>query len=373
LLIWMLVSGPRWAVDTATYAAWADALISVRFQVFEFLRSNTFTAPLVLYLGWILTVSLAKVLAGGAWPWALLALNALAAWWAVRTVFVSVAAQRTLAAAWVAGLWLACSPDVWVFASLVLSDLWFTALCTVVVAALLRCPARWPIHVVVIAGLATITRPATAPLVVCIALVLSGVVRWSASSTRWAVALAAIVAITVVVAHARVMTAPVWLPETLLPWGEMLRGQYARGVVVYDRPDTFVAPALTLSSAVALTLRKWAYFFSPWLPGYSARHVAINLLWFVPLYAAIALAVWRAPNRFMVHVLLLYVGLLSGFHAIGELDFDQRYRIPALPAMVILAGFSLQRLPDAWTGEPHSLGGIPRRVGGGSVSFHKSC
>src|SRR5687767_3816865 len=104
VLIWMLVSGPRWAGDTPTYAAWADALISVRFHVFEFLRSNTFTAPLVLYLGWIVTVALAKILAGGAWPWALLALNGVAVWWAVRTTVASVASQRAIAAAWVAGL-----------------------------------------------------------------------------------------------------------------------------------------------------------------------------------------------------------------------------------------------------------------------------
>jgi hypothetical protein len=362
VLIWMLVSGPRWAGDTPTYAAWADALISVRFDVFEFLRSNTFTAPLVLYLGWIVTVALAKILAGGAWPWALLALNGVAVWWAVRTTVASVASQRAIAAAWVAGLWLAWSPDVWVFAPLVLGDLWFTALCTVVVAALMRWPAGSPAHIIAIAGLATITRPATAPLLVCGILVLSGTVRWSTRSTKWAVGLAAIAAITVVAAHAWVVTAPVWLPDTLLPWGERLRAHYARGVVVMERPDTFVAPALTISSAVALTLRKWAYFFSPWLPGYSGRHVAINLLWFVPLYAAIVLAVWRAPNRFMVHVLVLYVGLLSGFHALQELDFDQRYRIPALPAMVILAGLSVPWLSDA--GAPTRLrrDDISRRV-----------
>ena len=343
LLIWMLMSGPRWAGDTPTYSAWADALIDARFNAVEFLRSNTFTAPLLLYLGWIVTVALAKVLAGDTWPWLLLALNGVAVWWAVRTTVVSVSCQRALAVAWVAGLWVACSPDVWVFAPLVLGDLWFTALCTVVIGALLGWPGRLPIHVVAIAGLAIITRPATAPLVVCIALVLSGAVRWSTSSIKWAVALAALVAITVVVVHAWVITTTVWVPGALLPWVERLRDHYAHGVVVVERPETFVAPALTLPGAVALTMRKWIYFFSPWLSGYSPRHLAINLLWFVPLYAAIAHSVWRAPNRFAVHVLLLYVGLVSGFHALQELDFDQRYRIPVLPAMVMLASLSTGR------------------------------
>ncbi|MEX2269860.1 MAG: hypothetical protein WD690_00220 [Vicinamibacterales bacterium] len=247
-------------------------------------------------------------------------------------------------------VWLGCSPDVWVFAPLILGDLWFTALSTAVLGGLLRWPRFMPIYVIAIAALASFTRPVTAPLIVCIALVVSGGVQRFTSSIRTATALAALVAAAIVIAHAWAITGTVGVPSWLLPWVERLRDDYAHGVVVVDRPDTFVAPAQTLFSAVALTLRKWVYFFSPWLPGYSVRHAAINLLWFGLLYAAIGVAIWRAPDRLAVHILVSYVVLLSGFHALQKLDFDHRYRIPALPAMVMLASLSFparKAVPDA--------------------------
>jgi hypothetical protein len=340
VLIWMVIAGPRWAGDTPTYAAWADALIGARFHVLEFLRSNTFTAPLLLYLGWIMMVALAKVLGGGMWPWLLLGLNGVAVWWAARTTWVSMAGRRSLAAAAITAVWVGCSPDVWVFGPLILGDLWFTALSTAVIGGLLRWPRLVPIHIVAIAALASITRPVTAPLIVCVALVASGGVQWFTSSTRTATAVAVLAAAAIVIAHAWAVTGTVGVPSWLQLWFERLRDDYAHGVVIVDRPDTFVAPAQTLLAAVMLTLRKWVYFFSPWLPGYSARHVAVNLLWFVPLYAAIGVAIWRAPDRLAVHVLVAYIVLLSGFHALQQLDFDHRYRIPALPAMVMLAGLA---------------------------------
>jgi NhaP-type Na+/H+ and K+/H+ antiporter len=61
----------------------------------------------------------------------------------------------------------------------------------------------------------------------------------------------------------------------------------------------------------------------------------------VPVYAALIYSIWRGRHRFEVHALLLFIGLLSGFHALQELDFDQRYRIPGLWAMVALASLSI--------------------------------
>ena len=343
----MCVAGPRSAGDTPTYAAWADALIAHRFQIPEFLRSQTFAAPLVLYLGWITIVALAKILAGAAWTWVLLAVNAIAVWWTATTTFVSVAHRRPTAIAVIATAWLVISPDIWIFAPLILGDLWFTALCTAIIGALLRWPAATPIEIIALAALATITRPATAPLIALIALVMSGAVRWSVSSIRAAAAIAAIGALAIVIAHGAVVTSAAWVPDWVLPWVDRLRSHYAQGVVVVERPDTFVAPAHTLWSAVRLTLLKWVSFFSPWLPGYSARHVAVNVLWLAPLYAAGIYAVYRGADRFAVYVLVLFIVMLSGFHALQELDFDQRYRIPALPAMVMLAtlGIKDRRVP----------------------------
>lgn len=340
IVAWLAGTGPRWAGDTPTYAAWADGLIAAKFNVAEFLRSHTFAAPLLLYIGWILIVAIAKTMAGTLWPWVLLAINGLAIWLMARATLRCVAARHTLVAGGIAAAWLAVSPDIWVFGPLLLSDLWFTALTALALTMAIRPVPRFA-YAAGFAGLAAITRPTAAPLLLCVLAVVSGAVNWSTRSAVRSTAVAVLVALTVVIVHAWLMTTTVVLPEWFRIWGTRLREHYAMGIVVVERPETFVEPAVTLVGAMLLTLRKWLYFFSPWLPGYSLRHTAVNVLWFAPLYAGMLYAVWRAPHRVAVHALLLFVGLLSGFHALQELDFDQRYRIPGLWAMAALASLSI--------------------------------
>lgn len=340
IVAWLVASGPRWAGDTPTYAAWADGLIAADFNVAEFLRAHVFAAPLLLYIGWISIVAIAMVAAGSFWPWVLLAINGLAVWLMVRATVRFVTRQHALVAGGIAAAWLALSPDIWVFGRLLLSDLWFTALTALALTLALQ-PAPRLGYAGVLAAVAMTTRPTAAPLVLCLLAVASGALGWSSRSTARFAAVAALLALSVVVFHAWLITTTVPLPEWFNTWGTRLRLHYATGVVVVERPETFVEPAVTVVSAVLLTLRKWLYFFSPWLPGYSVRHTVINVLWFAPLYAGMLYAIWRAPYRLAVYGLLLFVGLLSGFHALQELDFDQRYRIPGLWAMVALASLSI--------------------------------
>jgi hypothetical protein len=88
---------------------------------------------------------------------------------------------------------------------------------------------------------------------------------------------------------------------------------------------------------VALTLWKWLYYFAPWAGDYSAVHKAVNLLFFAPLYlfAAVALATWR--DRRSKALLVFFVLAFSGFHAVQQIDFDFRYRLPVLPALIMMA------------------------------------
>lgn len=340
IVAWLASTGPRWAGDTPTYAAWADGLIAAKFNVAEFLRSHTFAAPLLLYIGWILIVAISKIAAGALWPWGLLMINGLAIWLMVRATVRFVASWHTLVAGGVAAAWLAVSPDIWVFGPLLLSDLWFTALTALALTNALK-PVPQFAYAAGFAVLAVVTRPTAAPLVLCLLAVVSGAVNWSTRSAARFAVVASLIAVSVLIVHAWLMTTSVVLPEWFRIWGTRLREHYATGVVVVARPETFVEPAVTLVSAVLLTLRKWVYFFSPWLPGYSVRHTAVNVLWFAPLYAGMLYAVWRAPHRSAVHALLLFIGLLSGFHALQELDFDQRYRIPGLWAMAALASLAI--------------------------------
>ena len=60
-------------------------------------------------------------------------------------------------------------------------------------------------------------------------------------------------------------------------------------------------------------------------------HNGVNLVWFVPLYVfgAVALAAWR--DRRLKALIVVYVLPFSAFHAVQQIDFDFRDRMPVLP------------------------------------------
>src|SRR5512134_135805 len=74
----MLRSGIHVAIDTAIYSRWADALIAVRFNVAAYLRDQSFVAPPLFYLLWVVVVAVVKVLLGASWMTGVVVLNWIA-------------------------------------------------------------------------------------------------------------------------------------------------------------------------------------------------------------------------------------------------------------------------------------------------------
>jgi hypothetical protein len=328
---WIAYRGPIWANDTATYARWADHLIAHHFNVVAFLRQETFTAPLVLYIIWITLVALAKIAAPVLWPMVLVGINAVSC---AATAYAVDSVSKDRIGAIIAAVALACAPDLLLFAPYAISDILFTALSAVAVASLVRAQpgVAWPLTMI-----ATVTRPAAAPLVATAA------IRMRPFRPLPMTIVAAIGGMLIV--HAYVISAPSTpLPAWLHPWMTVVREGYAEGRVMVSRPAAW--SATTMPAILGLTLLKWLAFFSPWVPGYSAIHTLLNVSFFVPLYLGCAYALVKAHDRSAVATLVLYIMLVSGFHAMQELDYDHRYRLPIIPALIMLAALRSQSGAD---------------------------
>ena len=324
---WIALRGPITGVDTGSYERWADALIAAHFHYVDYYTQQQFMIPLPLYSGWITMVALSKMAAGSSWQLVLLAVNAAAITVTAWTI-VSIATGWRRTAAAVA---LLAAGDLLLFAPYVLSDVLFMAVSAVTVAALIsRHPAR------TLAGgvLAAVTRPTSPPLLATVALRWCRVTRWAAARPGIGVAVFGLVTLAVVTAHAVILQADIL---TGSPWITYVRSGYAAGAVITDRPATYLGAFTTVPGAIALTVLRMIAFFSPWAPGYSTAHTALNLVFFVPLYIACIRAVRRADDREAVVTLLCYLLCVSGFHAMQEIDFDHRFRLPAIPALIMLA------------------------------------
>ena len=361
--VWTLRAGVRVSGDSTTYSRWADLLIAHQFNFSSYLRDQSFIVPPILYVLWIAVVASLKVLLGSSWMTGVVALNWLSF---VAGAYATLATVRQLTAS-AAGMLLAAllflaAADLLIFVPFVLSDLLFWGMSTVVLAAGLRLAAVEPNHDrrgltatgltgTLLVAVAIAFRPAAVPLV---AFWVGAIIAWWGRPIvdRFAVALVAglsVLACIAIASHACVMTDPSrWpfgrLPELLA----LLSKEYREGVLVYAPESNFVVePATTWLGAIRLTLQKLTFVLTPWLPHYSSAHTLMNLAFFVPAYSLSMAALLNfrrlaLPQQRAAWLLTLYLLCLPVFHALLQIEYDHRYRLPMLPALIMLAAVGLE-------------------------------
>lgn len=122
---------------------------------------------------------------------------------------------------------------------------------------------------------------------------------------------------------------------------------YAKGQIVWDRLETYRAAPTQLADYWLISADRFVHFFAPFASGFSWAHVLLQLAFYVPTYALASLWVIlllrgasgaAKPER---DVSLATVGAIlfyAFFHAIMQVDFDWRYRLPITPHLIMLAG-----------------------------------
>ena len=358
--IWIIRTGIQTAADTQTYSRWADLLIGHGFDIPAYLRDQNFVVPPILYLLWVLLVATLKSTFGAGWMTAVVALNWVAFSAGVRSTLLSVrSVTRSNASLLVAAMLFPAAGDLLIFVPFVLSDLIFWGLSTVTLALGLdvatdhRTATRQVLIATVLVAVALAFRPTALPLLgfwlMALGARLSGDLL-AHHGTKFLTAVAVLL-LAAVAAHAYVLYQPSAWPFGKLPGMLALLAQESRdGVLVYaPGANLHVAPAADWLGFVRLTMQKWMYFFTPWLPHYSRFHAAINLTFFIPAFALSAAAIanihrlWP-PQQVAVCLLTAYALCLSVFHAMMQIDYDHRYRLPLLPALIMLAALGLETL-----------------------------
>lgn len=353
----ILHSGERIASDTKTYSSWADALIAARFDYRAFLTTVHFVVSPALYLAWVTVVAVSKVLLGSWWTTGIVFLN----WVSATTLAYALtrANSRFTASAVVglaATLLFATSFDVLLFLPFVLSDIVFMCLSGAVLLiglsmASTLVPGAQRVRMLAvgttIVAVACVFRPTAAPLVAfwgaCVFLTSR---RELGAAQAWAMLSVLIVAAgAVIVGHAALMLDPArWTAAAPSGWIQQLSDEAHKGIVVFGRPPTYVSPPQGLLDFVTLTLTKWAYYFAPWVSGYSLAHTLDGAFFFITAYALSLGALFRSPRWRLTSLLVIYLGSFSLFHALQQIDYDHRYRLPILPALIVFSALGLEQV-----------------------------
>jgi len=350
--------------DTRTYSRWADILISSNFNYLQMSRDISFVVSPILYSGWVTVVAVFKTTLGPGWPVGIVLFNygltLLAVWGTLN--LIKRTTQDALSVL-VVGALLLIAYELFNWIHFALSDpsfmaitfavyylFWLLSISTEKRSTLVR---RLSLCIALV-FLALFYRPTGLPLIIVgglaylskLMLKNGGAIERARLTRRGAAALG-LIAFAAIVLHAYFMKEPSsWPLSFASDWIHRLSEEYHQGYVVTQRPETYTLNPSSLLDYVFITLKKLAYFFSPLSYSFSFAHKVANLAFFVPVYLLAllgAVQLFRSSALLPVTqwwaswIALLWTASFALFHAVQQIDYDWRYRLPCMLPLVVLS------------------------------------
>jgi len=359
--LYLACKGVFIAPDSSFYMRGADQLVATGFDFQAFLNDSPAFGQ---YLGFVTWCAILKSIVGENWPAAVVGGNAVAN---ALTVAVLTNALRRTGVCWQARLgticWCMIAFDLLVWSKGLLSDPTFLVLATSAVAVSASCvrpltSSLWRqtgmLSLATVLSLAAICwRPTgialVAPLSVCAALRLLPQCFHFKRTFTLLVTFAVIEAGFLLFAH--FMSAPESWP---LPFGgghiSYTAHYYDDGQVVWKRYATYHAEPKTLMDYHLITLDRLRYWFACYESEFSFAHKLYNCMFYIPLFlgSAATLVVWtlrlfrdREQCDYLVTVQLSMVLAYSAMHAMLQVDYGWRYRVPIIPCLMMLSAIVL--------------------------------
>ena len=350
--------------DTSTYSRWADVLISSNFNHLQMSRDISFVISPILYSGWLTVVAVFKTALGPRWPVGIVIFNyclTLLAVWGTLNLIKRIT-QDALSVL-VGGALLLVAYDLFNWIRFVLSDASFMAItfavyylfCLLSISTEERSTlVRRRSLCIALLLLALFYRPTGLPLIIVGGLFYlskrmlknGGAVERARLARRGAAAFC-LIGIAAIVLHAYFMKEPSRWPLSFASnWIQRLSEEYHQGYVVFDRPETYILNPGSLLDYIFITLKKLAYFFSPFTGSFSFVHKVANLAFFVPAYLLALLGtlkLFRSSAHLTVTqwwaswIALLWIASFALFHAVQQIDYDWRYRLPCILPLIVFS------------------------------------
>ena len=350
LLAIHLRSGLRLSPDSHTYIGWAKVLRDDGFDVVQYLSHNAHVSSPFFYLLPVALIAALQQIFGAAWQTAFLTVN-LGLMLAMIALFRKIALGLGVRPHICAGLFpvFLVSADMLTWPHFLLSDMLFAVLVLAAVGlALVDRLFSWGVAIVggLVLLMILVARPSAPPAVAVIGgfMVLSGLNLKARPKYPANAMLAAVAGIITVVLLAAIGYG--WLMQSVLLeriqseplayLGQMV----AKGMVVHDRPDTFVAVDGGVLDIARLYGWRLLAFFSPYASSYSLTHILGNsVVLGLPMAALVAVVCRQTqltPRQWQAVALLLALSLgFAMFHAATLIDYDWRYRFPTVVPLLL--------------------------------------
>ncbi len=129
---------------------------------------------------------------------------------------------------------------------------------------------------------------------------------------------------------------------------EFITSMVKVGMIVHDRPDTWVDQPKNFFDIVYIYFLRLIYFFNPYASTFSTLHIILNIIQTAVIIISIFLWFYVGKKIININKVIVYILLLSfsvaAFHSFILIDYDWRYRFPIILPLIMLFPITLELL-----------------------------
>ena len=127
---------------------------------------------------------------------------------------------------------------------------------------------------------------------------------------------------------------------------DFLTGMVKNGMIIHDRPETWVNEPKNFIDVAYIYFLRLINFFNPYASTFSIVHIALNTIQIVLILFSIFIWSFFGGHIKIHDKVFLFILLLSfsvaAFHSFILIDYDWRYRFPIILPLILLFPISLE-------------------------------
>jgi len=342
--------------DSETFIRWSGLLIDSNFNLFDYYLRNQFISPPIFYTVPVFYIAFCKYLFISTWQQIYFISNLV---FMVATIFLfkksaELLGVRHTLVAFLLPFFLV-STDYLIWPHFLLTDTVFAFLVMFCVYSALLCTLTDQCNTLqfgIAVVLLLLTRPSSPPVVGAIFLyVLLSKEFPNFLRNRMGMFSAVLLLGTCsTLAYSYIMAASL-NGDIFNKQINFLSNFVAYGVVIHDRPETFIAVGHSVGDISQLYFLRILYFFTPYVTSFSFWHKFANcvllglfflglLLWALCGYQSANYSRKLQRGSQLILLLSLFVAM---YQAATVIDFDWRYRYPLIAPLILFSGISFEQ------------------------------
>jgi hypothetical protein len=346
-----LNSGYSMSADSKRFSRWADNLIKLNFNFYDFfLIDKSGVRPHLLFASVpVLLIALCKVIFVNEWQFAFLILNLSLVFFSliifakclllikVRSVLISLTLPI-----------IVVSVDILVWPKFILSDMIYAFLVLIATYLIIKGIAKNKInyfYLFLIMLLLLSTRPSSFPVI--FAIVLFIIISKYQIIFKPKMILLSLAA--VFISTPFIYSLIYYFIEYNFNGNakiDYITNAVKDGMIINDRPETWVSKPDNFIDIILIYFLRLINFFNPYASTFSITHIFLNVLQISLI--VLSISIWTVYGNYIkiFNKIFLFIMLLSlsvaAFHSFILIDYDWRYRFPIILPLILLIPISLE-------------------------------